>query len=200
MSQWENGRPIFDSLPEKGYRDNEVADALTSWVDQELSEKAALLQNFYKQLDPALCDSDKLDFLAYLNGLSGNFWDSAWSDEVKRQLIANAHPVLWDKRGTATALRFVLDTHKIKYHLWLDGSSTMAFKMPTKMADPKLRFFIRLPITYPRHSKEWNEALRTARNFAPAIVGYRVCHEYFRCGFSKVGEPMFKSGSFNKTL
>lgn len=200
MSNWGNGRPIFDSLPEKGYRDNEVADALTSWVDQELTEKAALLQNFYRQLDPVLCDSDKLDFLAYLNGLSGNFWDSSWQDDVKRKLIANAHPVLWDQRGTAAALHFVLSTHKLRYDLWVDGNTNLSFSMPAKMATPKLRFFIRLPVTYHRGGTEWREAVRTARNFAPAIVRHEVCYDYFRCGFSRLGEPMFNQGSFTKTL
>ena len=60
MSEWQNNRPIFDSLPEKGYKDNSVALALTQWVDADLSSKAAQLQNFYKELDPDTCQDSML--------------------------------------------------------------------------------------------------------------------------------------------
>ena len=196
MSEWQNNRPIFDSLPEKGYKDNSVALALTHWVDADLSSKAVQLQNFYKELDPDTCQDSMLEYLAYLNGLSGNYWDNAWNTQVKRKLIKNSHSVLWNFRGTTKALKFVLDTHELTYDLWTDGVSNLSFTMPQKLASPKLRFFIRLPVSYARNGKQWREAQRTARNFAPAIVGYRVCHEYFRLSFSQLGEPMFKQGSF----
>lgn len=191
MSQWANRRPILESLPEKGYQDNDVAISLTSWIDESLSEKAEQLQSFHKELDPSTCKVASLDYLAYLNGLNGDYWDTSWSVATKRTLIKNAHSVLWQYRGTSKALSFVLDTHKIKHHIWVDGSTLLSFKLPQKLGSPKLRFYIRLPVTYHRDGWHWKEAERTARNFAPAIVGYKVCHEYFRLGFSRVGEPVF---------
>lgn len=194
MSDWQNNRPIFDALPEKGYQDNAVADALTLWIDTKLSNKAKQLQNFYNNLDPATCPSEMLEYLAFLNGLSGSFWDNSWSDQTKRTFIKEAHSTLWRYRGTTKALRFVLDTHKINYELWLDGDLRLTFQMPKQFATSQLRFFIRIPFTVSRDSWQWKEAERTARNFAPAVVGYRVCHELFRVGFSKLGDPMFKTG------
>ena len=196
MSDWQNNRPIFDSLPEKGYKDNSVADALTLWVDHDLSKVALQLQKFYLELDPDTCQSGMLEYLAFLNGLSGSYWDNSWAEPVKRLMIKIAHSVLWNFRGTTYALKTVLQIHGLTFDVWLDGVSNLTFQIPQKMANPKLRFFIRLPVDYARNGKQWREAERTARNFAPAIVGYKVCHEYFRLGFSQVGEPMFKAGSF----
>lgn len=165
-------------------------------MDAGLSAKADQLQNFYKQLDPSTCDASKLDYLAYLNGLSGSYWDTAWSETTKRTLIKNAHSELWQWRGTKRALSFVLGVHQIKHQVWLDSNSILPFTLPQKLGTYQLRFYIRLPITYVRDGWHWKEAKRTAKNFAPAIVGYQVCHEYFRLGFSKVGEPLFNTDNY----
>lgn len=194
MSDWQNRRPIFDALPEKGYQDNTVADALTFWIDSKLSDKADQLQNFYKTLDPDTCPESMLEYLAFLHGLSGSFWDNAWSSATKRTFIKNSHSLLWRYRGTSKVIAFVLSTHGLKYSIWTDGDLRMPFKLSQKFATSKLRFFIRLSYTYARDGWEWKEAKRTAKNFAPAIVGYSVCHEVFRLGFSRLGEPMFKNG------
>lgn len=196
MSNWANKRPTLDSLPEKGYQDNDVAIALTSWVDAKMSAKADQLQNFYRQLDPSTCDANKLDYLAFLNGLSGSYWNTSWQESTKRTFIQYAHSELWQYRGTKRSLSFVLDTHQIKHRLWFDSSSLLPFTLPQVLGSYHLRFYIRLPISYVRDGWHWKEAQRTAKNFAPAIVGHQVCHEYFRLGFSKVGEPLFNDGTF----
>lgn len=192
MSDWQNRRPIFDSLPEVGYKDNSVADSLTSWIDEKLSLKADQLQNFYKELDPDTCQSGMLEYLAFLHGLSGKFWDNGWKESTKRTLIKNSHKVLWKLRGTAKPITFVLNAHGIQHSIWTDGSTNLTFKLPAKLAVPKLRFYLRMPLIYARDSWQWKEARRTANNFAPAVTSYVVCHNAFYLGFSRLGEPLFR--------
>lgn len=192
MSDWQNRRPIFDSLPEIGYKDNTIADSLTSWIDEKLSRKADQLQNFYKELDPDTCQSGSLEYLAFLHGLSGKFWDNTWKETTKRSLIKNSHSVLWQYRGTSKPIKFVLDAHGISHVLWTDGSTNLSFNLPKKLATPRLRFFLRLPLTYARDNWAWKEAKRTVANFAPAVAKYSVCHDKFYLGFSQLGEPLFR--------
>lgn len=179
-------------LPDSGYRDNPTAQALVSWVDESLAAKAAQMQNLYKDLcDPATCRPEFLEYLAYLVGLSGAYWDIQWDTEVKRTLIKNAHSKLWRLRGTFHVIAFVLDTHRIRHLLWTDGESVLSFRMPKTFGSAKLRFYLRLPIDYHRNGLEFREAQRTLRNYAPAIVEHKAVYEQFFCGFSKLGEPMF---------
>lgn len=188
---WHDSRPVFSRLPERGYKDNLAADALTSWVDEKLTAKAEQLQGFYLQLDPNTADEASLDYLAWLCGLSGSYWDTEWSAQVKRSLIAASHNYLWANRGTLDVIKFVLDTHGIDYDIWQDGSSVIPFKMPRAFGANRLRFFVRLPLAYDRTSRQWREVERSLRNFAPAVVQNRVCYQGFKMGFSVVGEAMF---------
>lgn len=188
---WEIGRPVFNRLPAKGYKDNLAVDSLTQWQDQKLTAKADQLQNFYKNLDPDTAPIAYLDYLAYLVGLSGSYWDSNWDPEIKRQFIRIAHPYLWPMRGTMAAIKKVLDTHQLAYSIWEDGESVLPFKMPKAFGSAKLRFYIRLGIQYRRNGQTFTEARRTISNFAPAVTKTGVVYERFYISFSKLGEPMF---------
>lgn len=188
---WHDGRPIFNRLPEKGYKDNPVADALTAWIDTKLLAKADQLQGFYRNLDPATAEEQYLDYLAWLVGLSGNYWDFAWSSEVKRSLIAASHNFLWANRGTLAVILFVLAVHGIAHDVRTDEATVLPFKMPRSFGVSQLRVFIRLPLKYPRLGVDWLEAQRTLNNYAPAIVQARVCYQGFKLGFSKLGDPLW---------
>lgn len=190
MSDW--SRPVFNSLPEDGYRNNPTVDALTLWLDEKLASKATQMQNLWRDLcDPLTCYPEYLDFLAYLVGLSGSYWDTKWSTDVKRQLIAASHTKLWTLKGTAQLLLFVMQVHGIDCDLWTDGALVLSFAMPATFGSAQLRFYLRLPLKYKTDSKEWIEAQRTLRNFAPAIVEHEVCYDAFYIGFSDLGQPMF---------
>lgn len=197
MSQWHDGRPIFARLPLDGYQNNEAVDALTVWVDEKIISKAEQLQDFYTNyLNPDTCLSEALDYLAYLVGLSGEYWDKSWSDPVKRTFIKSAHPLLWSKRGTIDVISFILKTHGLAYQIWTDADLTMSFTMSATFGTTKLRFFVRLPVAYPRKGLEFREAQRTLRNFAPAVVQNKACYDYFRLGLSDWGDPMFSDGTY----
>lgn len=188
---WYDSRPVFSRLPERGFKDNAIADALTSWVDEKLTAKADQLQSFYLQLDPNTASEEYLDYLAFLVGLSGSYWDTEWSAQVKTSLIAASHSYLWTNRGTLGVIEFVLKTHGITYDIWQDGISILPFTLPKAFGANRLRFFVRLPLRYARTSQEWREVERTLQCYAPAVVQCKVCYQGFRLGFSKLGDALF---------
>lgn len=189
---WHNGQPVLSRLPQDGYQDNEAVQALTGWVDENLTNKAEQLQNLYIDLtDPSTCKPEWLDFLAWCCGLSGSYWDTEWPIQVKRTLIANSHTVLWSKKGTLECIQFVLNAHGLLHSIWTDGDLVLPFPMPGIFGEAQLRFFVRLPVKYNRKAKEFREVERTIRNFSPAIVDAQVCYDVFRLGISRLGEPMF---------
>ncbi len=189
---YKDGRPVFFSLPSVGYQDNSAADYLTTWVDEKLVHIATLMENLHTKLDPETTDDIWLDYLAFLVGLSGAYWDTKWSSGVKRQMIAQAHS-LWGRRGTLKAIQQVLDTHSLTYSIWTNGSLRLAFGLPTTFGRDDLRLYVRLPLVFQRTSNEFKEAARALRNYSPAIIKSAVVFERFYLGFSVLGDPVFSS-------
>ncbi|MFB2876860.1 phage tail protein I [Floridanema aerugineum] len=192
---WSEGRPVFYRLPEKNYQDNEVADALTSWTDSKLVEKKEQLENFYKYLDPDTCPDHLLDYLAFLVGMSGNYWDVKWSAKVKRDFIRYAHVFLWRTKGTLACIKKVLDIHELEYDIWSKARLYLTFKMGVnaKMYESeRLRLVVRVPFKYPRQRENWKEVERSLRNYAPAVVETKVSYPYFNMGTSRIGDLMFE--------
>jgi len=188
---WSVGRPVYKRLPYNGYQDNDLVDHISNWVDFRLTQASSLAQNFYREVSPDTAQDASLDYLAWLVGMSGQYWDRTWSSSVKRSMIRLAHPVLWRNRGTEDALRAVLDTHAIAYDIWTDGNLQLGFNLPGVFGTPKLRFFLRLPLSYLRSGPIFREARRTVANFSPALVQKTVCYDRFYLGFSLLGDPLF---------
>lgn len=189
---WESKRPVFSSLPAYGYQNNDVTDWVTSWVDQELSKVSDTLQNFHENIDPATCPESLLDYLAWMVGLSNQFWDVTWQPSVKRAMIANAH-YLFNHLGTLDTIRKVLDIHGLPYDIWTDGNLTLPFTLPGTFGKPRLRYFVRVPISVNRNGRGWMEVKRTIRNYSAAVVKGSVSHEAFRLNYSRLGDPLFRA-------
>lgn len=187
---WQEGRPTFLRLPERGYQDNVLTDALTTFADEKLVETADRLQNFYKELNPVTAKAESLDYLAAIVGMSKEYWDIQWSEVVKRQMIALA-PFLWKNRGTLRSISAVLGVHGMTYRYWTDGSLRVPFPIGSKIGSSTLRIYVRLPLTYHRHGVEFREAQRTLNNYSPAVIESAVVYDKFYVGFSRVGEPVF---------
>ena len=185
-----DGRPVLNNLPQKGYQDNDVVDWLTLWTDQKLSDTADIMESFWENLIPETCPESYLDYLAFLCGLSGPYWDPKWTIAVKRLMIANAHK-FWSNKGTLQTIKDILDIHSLTYSIWTNGALRVPFAIPAVFGRDDLRMYIRLPLVYQRISPQFKEAQRTARNYAPAVVGTKVCFERFYTGFSYVGDPVF---------
>lgn len=185
-----DGRPVLNNLPQKGYQDNDVVDWLTLWTDQKLSDTADIMESFWENLIPETCDETYLNYLAFLCGLSGPYWDPKWSTSVKRLMIANAHR-FWSNKGTLNTIKEVLDIHSLDYTIWTNGALRVPFAIPAVFGRDDLRLYVRLPLIYQRLSTQFKEAQRTVRNYAPAVVGTKVCFERFYTGFSYIGDPVF---------
>lgn len=187
---WTLGSPVFRRLPEKGYRDNTVTQWIVTPVDEILTGVKTKLEGFYASLNPATCPDDYLDYVGFLMGYSDTYWDTLWSNEVKRQLCVEASS-LWHRMGTHDTLQRVLTIHAIIHGIWVDGVLLMPFLMPGTMGTPKARVYVRLPLIYMRTGKKWLEAMRTVRNYTPAPINSKVVYDQFYLGFSVLGEPMF---------
>lgn len=191
IQAWQKSRPIYDRLPENGYQDNDPSDWLTAGPDEYLSAKKNQLENFYLQLSPDTCANASLDYLAFLVGMSGEYWDVTWSSQVKRGFIREASRFLWPKRGTLAALRKVLAIHGLDYYIWQDSGLRFSFKMPGTFGTPRFRIFLQLDLKYNREGREFKEVERTARNWLPACLKQKVQYKKFYMGFSKLGDSMF---------
>lgn len=189
---YQNNRPVYDRLPRQGYGDNEVADWVTQWADQELSKVTDRAQSFYKQVDPVTADSASLDWLAWLVGMSGDYWDTTWNNAVKRSMISQAYS-LWKIRGTEVSIRRVLEIHGYEHDIWQKSDLRLPFRLPGRFGKPDLRFIVRLPLKYHRAGVEFTETLRTVRNFAPAVIEVKVAYQGFYLGFSRLGDPLFRA-------
>ena len=187
---WDTRRPIWGRLPAKGYQDSPVEDWLTAWADEELSAKLAQMESWYTQLHPDTCDPASLDYLAYLVGFSGPYWDTQWQETPKRALVRDSH-WLWANRGTLKAIARVLNIHQVQHDLWLSGVLRLSFGLPGRFGTPSPRVYLRLPKQYPRAGAAFGEAERTRRNWVPAVIRSKVTYERFYLGFSRVGDPLF---------
>lgn len=187
---WDS-RPVFDRLPVDGYQNNPVAEYLTAWPDTKLIKSKNILERFYLELDPNTAKAESLDYLAFLVGLSDEFWYSEWTEPVKRAMIAASLSVLWPLRGTMKALRTVLDIHSLDYDIWRPGALVLPFDLPGEFGTGGPEFYIRLPLDYQRSSQQWAEAVRTLQNFGLFGARSGVVYRRFYLGFSRIGEPLF---------
>jgi phage tail-like protein len=183
-------RPIYERLPETGYQDNEPSDWLTLWVDELLVAKATQLENIWQKLDPVSTDIEWLDYLAYLVGLSGVYWDTKWLPVVKRNMVLRANE-FWQNKGTLRTIREILNIHSLAYTVWVAGSLRVPFTVPSAVGSSDLRLYIRLPLSYARNASEFRETSRTLRNYAPALVSTKAVYEYFYAGYSLADDPAF---------
>jgi hypothetical protein len=190
MTGWDTGRPIFHRLPVEGYQNNEVADWLTQWVDIKLMEKKAQLEGLPDKLTVAGCPVEWLDYLAFLVGLSGDYWDTKWTPAVKRSYLTN-FKYLWDNRGTFASLQRAFEIHEYPFKIWKRGSIRLPFRIPKPFGREDLRFFVRLPVSYTRSGTDFKTVEKLTRNFTSVVARGRVVYNRFYLGRSVLGEPFF---------
>lgn len=119
---WSTGRPIFSRLPDCYKNENSsVADWLTSFFDDLLISTKDKVDDIPRQLDPSLCDSNWLDFLAPLCGFYGQYWDKYWNDNHKRNLLINSYKKIWSNKGSKSCLSTVLTCFEIPHAILSKG-------------------------------------------------------------------------------
>lgn len=196
---WATGRPIYSRLPgiNGAYTDNPVADWLTDHWDAVLLAAKAKVDDLPRQLTPAACDVDWLDFLAPLCGFSGEYWDKSWSTTIKRSLLSNSYTLIWQNKGSRQVLTFLLTTLGVTHEIWLGSSFLVGV---TELAaggaligDPEWKYYILLPLAYLRESSEFRRAEQVNRLYGPAFADSVVAYDSFYAGFSVAGDPVFEA-------
>lgn len=188
---WTNNKPVLFRLPENNYQDNLVAIWLTSWVDEKLSEVRNKLQDFHKELSPDTCSTTSLDYLACLLGFTDVYWDTKYSEEVKRGLLRNVKE-LWQYRGTKRGILLALALIQVDATIWLKGTLVLPLTLSQTFSTNNLKMYLRLPLKYPENGYHFLQANRVVQGYAPVLIEVQVVYEYFYCGFSKLGQPLFK--------
>jgi phage tail-like protein len=187
-------RPVFNRLPIRGFQDNPIADALTSFYDEKLVSTGTMVQDFHLTLDPLTANPDRLDWLASLVGLVDPYYDTSWAVSVKRKAIANANDI-FKYRGTKIGMKKALDIHSFTYGLFTTSDLTLPFTFAAdgstnKFGETSQGAFITLPLQYPRNGYEFREARRVISNYTATSTPILSCYDKFYIGFSSIGDPL----------
>jgi hypothetical protein len=145
---WDSGKPIWERLPEC-YKENDVAEWLTTYFDELLINTKAKIDDLPRQLNPLDCDEVWLDVLAPLCGFTGDYWDKAWATEAKRLLISNSFINIWPNKGSKEVLSLVLNCFDIQHLItsrgnFILGTSTTGDPLGTSAWE----YIIYLPTSY----------------------------------------------------
>lgn len=202
MSAWDEGRPVFNRLPQYGWKDNPIADAITSAYDDVLMELQQALLNFDRDfIDPDTARADALDWLAQLCGFTEDYWDSTWPAPVKRQLIKD-HQMIWAYKGTQFLMEYLLAlfglTHaRIRIRgAWRAGISKAGDAIGGDLLSYSIVIGSATAFGYQRASAEWRLVERLRRLYMPAWCdsipgGNRYLHYHrWRAGRSAAGDPI----------
>jgi phage tail P2-like protein len=202
LSAWDENRPIFRRLPQYGWQDNEIADAITSAYDQILMELQQEILNFPTNfIDPDTARADALDWLAQLCGYTGEYWDASWTESVKRQLIKD-HQMVWANKGTQYLLEYLLNLFglsdtKIRVRgAWRAGVNKPGDAIGGELLHYSVVIGSPTSVGYQRGGAEWRLIDRLRRLYMPAWCdsipeGNRYLHYHrFRAGRSAAGDPL----------
>jgi phage tail P2-like protein len=202
MSAWDEERPIFKRLPHYGWQDNEIADWITAAYDAVLIELKQAILNFPRDfIDPETCRSDALDWLAQLMGYTGDYWDTTWNDEIKRQLIKEAQTVVWRYKGSYYLLDYLFQIFGLNVQIKLQGQWTIGLsKVGDAIGGPLMLYSLVIGDNdtprYVRASQEWRLIERLNRLYMPCwcapvtLNGSYLHYHRWRVGMSIVGDPL----------
>lgn len=193
---WRSGRPIYSRLPGVNgqYQDEvggTIADWLTAHSDLTLSQTQSKILDLPRQLNPSTCDESFLDFLAILNGFTGEYWDKNWPTAAKRSILIKANWI-WENKGSKIVLEYLLGVFAIDSGIW-EATAFYAgvTKLPATIGEPDFRYMVTLPLKYLRNSPEFKLAQKINKLFGPVVCESRTCYKKFYAGFSVAGDPCF---------
>ncbi len=196
MSAWNDRRPLFARLPQYGWKDNPIADAVTAPFDEIFVDLKETIERFDVDfIDPETCRVDALDWLAQLCGYTDEYWDSSWPDTVKRQLIVD-HQMIWGYKGTQWVLEYMLNLFELNARVRIRGAWRAGVSKPGDViGGDLLHYSIVVDGGYVRGGTEWRLIDRLRRLYAPvwckAIADPNFLHfDRFRAGRSVAGDPI----------
>lgn len=201
---WSEQRPVFRRLPIFGWQDADppVADWIVGAYDEVLIEIQQAILNFERDfIVPETARSDALDWLAQLMGYTGEYWDTQWSDTVKRRLIADAQTVVWRYKGTFYLLQYLIGVFELESRIklrlqWRIGTSKIGDAIGGGLLVYALILGSNTTPGYVRDSSEWRLLERLNRLFMPCwcqpetLNGNYLHYHRWRVGRSAVGDPI----------
>ncbi len=188
-----NTRPVFSRLPQRGYQDNQIADALTDFYDSKLTEVGTKVSQLHTKLDPASAPVEYLDFIAYLLGMVSPYYVDSWTTEVRRSVLINAQKI-FSNRGTFVGLDAALSPHNFEYDVFSSNDLRLPFTFDganTRFGSVTDSVFVRLPLKYTRAGYQFREAQRAIVNYTSIVTPTKACYDRFYIGFSEIDDPLF---------
>lgn len=207
VDAWALARPILVRLPgesERYYQDPSfehdpeldppIGDWLTVAADEDLMGAKALMERFYEDhLDPATALETSLDWLAQFAGFTGEYWDAEWPTSIKRELIANAYPFIWEHKGSRVLLEWLISLFTLNAYIYQVGEFLAGIDaVPKAVGGVQLEYYVLVPsMAYLRTSAEWALLRRLNNLYGPIYCKSLVCYDQFYAGFSVAGDLVF---------
>lgn len=193
---WRSGRPIYSRLPGvNGQYQDELGGTIAEWLtahsDLTLVQTKTKILDLPRQLNPNTCDESFLDFLAILNGFTGEYWDTKWTTTQKRSILTEANWI-WENKGSKMVLEYLFNVFAIESTIWeAAGFYAGVTLLPATIGEPDFRYMVTLPLKYLRNSPEFKLAEKLNNLFGPVVCESRACYVKFYAGFSVAGDPCF---------
>lgn len=156
-----------------------IVTALTQGVQEILEEMQLKAQLFGLWMDdPDLCDPEWLDFLAYLNGWGGDYWDGSWEPTIKRALIKNSDWV-WRNQTTPAILPYLFGVFGLQATLkrsrgWILGPTPTGTKFPQTLSGDWKNVKIQVPANYKPSTREYQLVKQITETWKPAWVEFLI--------------------------
>jgi phage tail-like protein len=155
---------MLDRLPAV-YADDDLAARFTAGLDDVLAPALSTLDNLWAYLDPSLCPSDFLDWLADWVGVD---LAPESSDAVRRRQVARAAG--WHRRrGTAAGLSEQL-SQTVGCAVTVDDGCTVTWATTPGDPSPPEPARVRVTIHADPHEVDADAALALVRDAVPAHV------------------------------
>lgn len=190
-------RPIYSRLPQISQRYNgedfeNPSQWITRWFDELLVATKATIDDLPRQLNALTCDADWIDFVAYLSGFSGEYWDKSWSMATKRAIACKSNWI-WSNKGTQAILEYIIAAVGLSAVIWLGEGFVIGESIigETTLGEPEYQYFIQVPFLYDRDGAQFRLAEKLNRLYGPIVSDSAVCYDGFYIGFSVVGDPIF---------
>jgi phage tail P2-like protein len=190
-------RPIYSRLPQisQRYKAENPANPgnwITQWFDELLVKTKASIDDLPRQLNALTCDADWIDFVAYLSGFSGEYWDKAWSMATKRAIASKANWI-WSNKGTQEVLEYIIAAVGLSAVIWLadDGTFDVDNLDEISFGEPQYQYFIQVPFSYDRDGMSFRLAEKINRLYGPIVCDSAVCYDGIYLDYSEFGDAFF---------
>lgn len=190
-------RPIYSRLPQisqryKAENPDNPTNWITLWFDELLVATKATIDDLPRQLNALTCDPEWIDFVAYLSGFSGEYWDKSWNLATKRAIASRANWI-WANKGTREVLEYLFNALNLSAAIWINSGFYVDESLLDidTLSEPQYQYFVTVPLSYDRDGAQFRLAEKINRLFGPIVCDSSVCYDAFYVDFSVVGDPIF---------